>query len=283
MDLYAFSYKLKAMSTSASVTLIGAGAMGGALWRGWLSSRSIDASRSAVIEPAPDAALKRLSREEGFALNPPIDVIDSDVLVFAVKPQAAASIAPAFAARAASALTISVMAGVRVETLSHQLGGAQRIVRAMPNLASSIGAGVAGLYAAPTVDPAARECADRLMSASGETVWVDEERAIDWVTAVSGSGPAYFFLLTEALAEAGVSLGLSRASAERLARATASGAGALLAADPRAPSEMRKAVASPGGTTAAALTILDGDAHVLRALMTDAVAAAARRAEALSA
>jgi pyrroline-5-carboxylate reductase len=147
----------------------------------------------------------------------------------------------------------------------------------MPNLAASLGAGVTGLYA-PTLNTPGRDIVDRLMSAAGDTVWVDSEQGIDFVTAVSGSGPAYFFLLTEALAEAGAALGLDSESAARLARATAAGAGALLSSDPRSPADIRKAVTSPGGTTAAALAVLDGDKKALRALLRDAVAAAARRA-----
>lgn len=256
--------------------------MGGALLRGWMASQSIDAAASAVIDPAADASLKKLGRDAMLAVNPPIGELSVDVVIFAVKPQSASSVLPAYARLARSALVISVMAGTSLRTLSRALADAPRIARAMPNLPASAGAGVTGLYASPTVNASARETIDGLLSAVGETVWVDSEEAIDWVTAVSGSGPAYYFLLTEALAEAGAALGLERAAAEKLARVTATGSGALLASDPRTPAQMRKAVTSPGGTTAAALGILDGDEKTLRTVMKDAVAAAALRARQLT-
>ncbi len=270
------------MTKRPSVALVGAGAMGGALLRGWIASPSIDIDASAVIDPAADAAMKKLGREAGLAVNPSLNDLSVDVLVFAVKPQSASSVLPAYARLARSALVLSVMAGTSLKTLSRLLADAPRIARAMPNLPASAGAGVTGLYALPTVNAQARETIDGLLSAVGETVWVDAEEAIDWVTAVSGSGPAYYFLLTEALAEAGAALGLDRAAAEKLARVTAMGAGALLAADPRSPAEMRKAVTSAGGTTAAALSVLDGDSGAIRVLMKDAVAAASRRARQLT-
>jgi pyrroline-5-carboxylate reductase len=270
------------MTKLPSVALVGAGAMGGALLRGWIASNSIDAEASAVIDPAADAAMKKLGRDAGLLVNPPINDLAVDVLVFAVKPQSASSVLPAYARLARSALVLSVMAGASLATLSRLLADAPRIARAMPNLPASAGAGVTGLYALPTVNAASRAVIDALLSAVGETVWVESEEAIDWVTAVSGSGPAYYFLLTEALAEAGVELGLDRAAAEKLARVTATGSGALLASDPRTPAEMRKAVTSPGGTTAAALGVLDGERGALRALMKEAAAAAARRARQLT-
>lgn len=266
------------MTNRISVALVGAGAMGGALLRGWLAAKTIDPSESAVFDPAPDAAMKKLAKASGLALNPSPADVSVDAMVLAIKPQAAASVLPPYAKIARSALVISVMAGMSLAAIGRALGNPPRAARAMPNLPASIGAGVTGLYAPATVAAPARDIIDRLMSAAGETVWVDSEKEIDLVTAVSGSGPAYFFLLTEAMAEAGASLGLSREAALRLARATASGAGALLTSDPRSPAEMRKAVTSPGGTTAAALGVLDGDAKALRMLMKEAVAAAARRA-----
>lgn len=270
------------MSNRISVALIGAGAMGGALLRGWMASRTIDPQASAVFDPSPDAATRKFVRESGIVLNPSPDEVAVDAIVLAVKPQAAASVLPAYARIARSALVISVMAGTSLAAIGRALGNPPRVARAMPNLPASIGAGVTGLYAPATVNARARDSVDRLMAAVGETVWVESEREIDIVTAVSGSGPAYFFLLTEAIAEAGAALGLEREASQRLARATACGAGALLGSDPRSPAEMRKAVTSPGGTTAAALAVLDGDAKTLRIQIKEAVAAAARRAAELT-
>jgi pyrroline-5-carboxylate reductase len=147
----------------------------------------------------------------------------------------------------------------------------------MPNTPGAIGKGITGLFAARTVKAADRKRATALLSALGETVWVSKENLIDSVTAVSGSGPAYLFLMAEALTEAGIAEGLARPLAEKLARATVSGAGALLAADTSAASALREAVTSPGGTTAAALEVLmakDG----LSGLMKRAVHAARKRA-----
>lgn len=266
------------MVQKISVALVGAGAMGGALLRGWIAADTIDAARSAVFDPAPDSALKRLARKNDLALNPDVTTAAADALVLAVKPQAAASVLPSFAGLARSAIVISVMAGTSLATIARLLKNPPRVARAMPNLPASIGAGVAGLYGPATLNAVGRDIVDRLMAAAGETVWVDSERAIDVVTAVSGSGPAYYFLLTEALTEAGVAEGLDREAAAKLARATAAGAGALLRADSRGAGEMRKAVTSPGGTTAAALGVLDGEAKAIRKLMKEAVAAAAKRA-----
>ena len=265
-----------------SVVLVGAGAMGGALLRRWLDADIIDRRASAVFEPAPAAAIGEAARKARLALNPPVAPASADALVLAVKPQAAGAALPRFAALAGEALTISIMAGVSLRTIEG-LVRTPRLVRAMPNLPAQIGAGVSGLYAPAGVGAEDRAIAEALMTSVGETVWLRSEAEIDLVTAVSGSGPAYYFLLTEALAEAAVALGLDAAAAAKLARATAMGAGALIAADPRPAGELRRAVTSPGGTTEAALRVLDGDEQALRALMMAAVAAAAKRARELSA
>ena len=260
------------------VALIGAGAMGGAMLKGWLEAGSVDLDGSAVFDPAPPPETADLCEARGLAVNPAMEALSIDVLVCAVKPQVAADVLPAYAPLARDAVVVSVMAGKGVEGLSAMLGGAARVVRAMPNLPAAIGRGVSGLYASEAVSPAERDMVERLMRAAGEAVWVDTERAIDAVTAVSGSGPAYVFLLAEALAEAGEALGLSADAAARLARVTVAGSGALLDADARVATEMRRAVTSPGGTTEAALAVLDGADGRLWMLMKEAALAAARRA-----
>lgn len=270
------------MMKKISVALAGAGSMGGALLRSWLAGGVIDAPGSAVFDPNPDKALSKLAREHKFAINPDPADVAVDALVLAVKPQAAPGALPDYAPIARSAIVVSVMAGRSLASIGRLLANPPRMARAMPNLPASIGAGVTGLYAPPTLNAAGRDIVDRLMAAAGETVWLDNETAIDLVTAVSGSGPAYFFLLTEALAEAGAAMGLDKEAARRLARATAVGAGALLDADPRTAAEIRKAVTSPGGTTEAALSVLDGDKKALRALVREAVSVAAARAAVLT-
>jgi pyrroline-5-carboxylate reductase len=164
--------------------------------------------------------------------------------------------------------------------MSKAWGKKARIIRAMPNTPGAIGAGITGLYAAKGATAADKKRATALLSALGETVWVAKEGLIDSVTAVSGSGPAYLFLMAEALTEAGVAEGLPREQAEKFARATVSGAGALLAADKSPASALREAVTSPGGTTAAALYVLMAE-NGLTPLIKRAVQAARKRAEEL--
>ncbi|VAW06757.1 Pyrroline-5-carboxylate reductase [hydrothermal vent metagenome] len=273
------------MRDKPSVALIGAGAMGGALLHGWLAGGVIAPAHSVVFDPAINDEMKALCKTHGVALNPSLDdaiKAGVDAVVIAVKPQMASDVLGHFTGLASQAVVISVMAGKSVAGISAALGGAEKIARAMPNLPAAIGKGMTGLYAPDAVDDAGRVLVETLMCAAGETVWVSAEAEIDLVTAISGSGPAYYFLLTEALTEAGEALGLSKDTAAKLARATFIGAGALMDAETRSPSQMRRAVTSPGGTTQAALEILDGDAKVLGRLVEEAVRAAAARARALT-
>lgn len=269
------------MNDKPAVALIGAGAMGGALLKGWLSAATIDPSRSAVFDPGAGDEMKALCSSHSVSVNPEIKP-GFDAIVVAVKPQMAGQALPDYKSLAETALVISVMAGKSIAGVSAILGGAPRVARAMPNLPAAIGRGVSGLYAPEAIDQTGRDLIENLMRAAGKVVWVRTEKDIDTVTAVSGSGPAYFFLLTEALAQAGEAAGLDNEAAATLARATFAGAGALIDQETRSPAEMRKAVTSPGGTTEAALAILDGDSHALRTLLKDAVAAAAKRADELT-
>ncbi|MEZ5921263.1 MAG: pyrroline-5-carboxylate reductase [Parvularculaceae bacterium] len=259
------------MAEKISVALIGAGSMGGALLKGWLGAGVVDPGRSAVFEPNPGNVVKALARQHAFSLNPNNESRQFDVVAIAIKPQAAADALPEYRELAKPALALSIMAGASVASIAEALGGHQRIIRAMPNLPAAVSKGASGLFAASaaTKDDCAK--AEALMRAVGAAVWVDEERLIDAVTAVSGSGPAYFFLLADALSEAAVEAGLSREAAIILARATLEGAGAFAAADARSAGELAKAVTSPGGTTAAALSALDGDDRALRKLVKEAV------------
>jgi len=268
------------MKGPPSVALIGAGAMGVALLKRWLDCGAIDATRSAAFDPAPSAELAARASAAGVAVNPKSDV-EVDVVVLAIKPQVLGE-ARAFAAMAREALVISVLAGKSIAAVSGALGGATRIVRAMPNLASMVGVGAAGLYASPAVDDTGRETARALMAAVGVAAYVESEAMIDAVTAISGSGPAYFFLMAEALEEAARDLGLAPAAAAMLARQTLAGAGAVAGADARTLADLRRAVTSPGGTTEAALRALDGDDRLIRTLMKAAAGAAFRRARDLS-
>lgn len=265
-----------------SVALIGAGSMGGALLRGWIKQRVIDAAASAIFDPAPPAAIMDVATAHGIAVNPQPSATRFDALVIAVKPQIAAAALAKFSGLAAGAVTISVMAGKSLSSIAAALPAADKIVRAMPNLPAAVGAGATAIFAPSHVDVKDRALAETLMRAVGETILVDSEEAIDAATAVSGSGPAYFFLLAEALAEAAIGVGLDAAAAQKLARATLAGAGAYAAADERALADLRRAVTSPGGTTDAALKILDGDEKAMRRLLLKAVDAARRRARELT-
>ncbi len=275
-----------------SVLLIGAGRMGGALLEGWLAH---NLKSITVVEPKPSAGLRKLARAKKIALfaapsgikgKPPArpsarPSAKPSVCVVAIKPQVLKGEAQALAGFAhAGALMISIAAGTSVAALAQAWGPKARIIRAMPNTPGAIGHGITGLFAARGVTAADKKRAASLLSALGESVWVAREELIDSVTAVSGSGPAYLFLMAEALTEAGIAEGLPRAQAEKFARATVAGAGALLAADKSPARALREAVTSPGGTTAAALSVLMAD-DGLMPLMKRAVRAAKKRAEEL--
>ncbi|MEY4965044.1 MAG: hypothetical protein RL274_627 [Pseudomonadota bacterium] len=252
--------------------------MGSALLKGWLAKgvKSIT-----VVEPKPSAELRKLSKSKKISLTAAPSSVKAkpSVCVVAVKPQVLKGEAPTLAGFAqGGALMISIAAGTSVAALSKAWGKKARIIRAMPNTPGAIGAGITGLFAAKGATAADKKRAAALLSALGATEWVSREELIDSVTAVSGSGPAYLFLMAEALTEAGVAEGLPRAQAEKFARATVAGAGALLAADKSPAGALREAVTSPGGTTAAALSVLMAD-DGLTALMKRAVKAARKRAE----
>ncbi|MFD2251719.1 pyrroline-5-carboxylate reductase [Pseudochelatococcus lubricantis] len=265
-----------------SLVLVGAGKMGGALLDGWLKS-GLDPVRVTIIDPHPSADIVRIAAERGIGLNPASgDIGAPEVLVLAVKPQFLDEIAPDLARLAApGTLVLSILAGKTLDNLSQRLPGTRAIVRAMPNLPASIGRGITGVVAASGTSEAQRATATVLLSGAGAVEWLDDESLIDALTGVSGSGPAYVFYLVEALAEAGVAAGLPAALSQRLARATVTGAGALLDQSPLSAAELREAVTSKGGTTAAALAVLSGE-NGIGPIVTQAVAAARRRAGELS-
>ncbi|ABE41103.1 pyrroline-5-carboxylate reductase [Rhodopseudomonas palustris BisB5] len=262
-----------------NIVLAGAGKMGGALLAGWLA-QGLDAGDVVVIDPQPSDEIRALTAR-GVRINASAaDVGAVSTMVVAVKPQTfsgAAEVLRGYADR--STLVVSVMAGIPIATLSAQIGG--RIVRAMPNTPAAIGRGITVAVADSDVTAAQRATADALLRATGAVEWVEDEGLIDAVTAVSGSGPAYVFLLAEELARAGVAAGLPEQLAMTLARATVAGSGELLHRSELDAATLRKNVTSPGGTTAAALDVLMAD-DGLRPLMTRAVAAAAKRSKELA-
>ncbi len=261
----------------ASLVLIGAGRMGAALARGWLKGKS--KRMIAVIEPRPSEEISAWAADGKILLNPP--PAPAAILVLAVKPQQFAAIAEA--ARGflgPKTLVVSIMAGVRIAQLSRQLE-TSRIIRSMPNTPGSIGQGITVLSSAPGLAAADLDAATALLAPLGEVHGPVDESLMSAVTALSGSGPAYLFLLAETMAEAGESEGLPRALAQRLARRTVEGAAALMAASGDDPESLRRAVTSPGGTTQAALDILMDTGGMPR-LLRDALRAAAARDRQLS-
>ena len=268
----------------SSLVLVGAGKMGSAMLEGWLES-GLAPQAVTVLDPAPSGALRHLAGHHGFALYEGESngaAKASDVVVLAIKPQmldqAAATFAPWIGPQT---LVVSVLAGKTVGNLKARLPQSKMIVRAMPNLPAAVLRGMTGCYAAPAVTPAQKVMAQHLLEAVGAVEWVADEALIDSVTAVSGSGPAYVFLLVECLTQAGVREGLPADVAATLARKTIEGAGELLRQSDLSPATLRENVTSPGGTTAAALAVLmAGDG--LAPLMEKAVHAARLRAEALS-
>jgi pyrroline-5-carboxylate reductase len=263
---------------TGAVLLLGAGRMGAALLRGWLSAGQIE--KIHVVEPHPSQGVKALAEAGSILLTAKADFAKIPRLqatVIAMKPQAIRVETGLLQdLGAATSLVLSIAAGITTPFLASHLGRQTRVIRAMPNTPGSIGQGITALYAAPEVDASDRLLAASLMSAFGETIWLDDESLLDAVTAVSGSGPAYVFLLAEALAAAGREQGLDASTAEKLARFTVSGAGALIAADSRAVADLRGEVTSPGGTTEAALNVLMASGG-LTDLMGRAVAAATER------
>ena len=262
---------------TGNIVLAGAGKMGGAMLTGWLA-QGLDPKRAVVIEPAPSDEIRALAAK-GIQLNPATPVA-AETLVIALKPQtfreSGAAVKPFVGA---GTLAVSIMAGTTIASLQTVCG--ETIVRAMPNTPAAIGRGITVAVAAGKVSAAQRAVADALLRATGSVEWVDDESLMDAVTAVSGSGPAYVFLLAEELARAGVTAGLPEELATKLARATVAGSGELLHRSELAAATLRQNVTSPGGTTAAALDVLMG-ADGLRQLMTRAVAAATARSKELA-
>jgi pyrroline-5-carboxylate reductase len=266
-----------------SLVLVGAGKMGEALLRGWLAG-GLAPARVTIIDPKPSAAIAALAAERGIAVNPPLaGLAPPEVLFLAIKPQTLEAAAPDLAPLAGGeTLVISILAGKRIADLAARLPNARALARVMPNTPAAVGRGASAGFASPATSARQRAWARSLMSAVGQFDWLADEALIDAVTAISGSGPAYVFALVEAMAEAGVKLGLPTELAMKLARATVEGAGELLHREAAVTAaRLRENVTSPGGTTAAALAVLrapDG----YPSLLAKAAAAARDRARELA-
>jgi len=258
------------------ILLVGGGKMGGAMLAGW---RERGMAPSVVVDPAPGAS---------SLAGGPVQVVASAAelppgfrpaaLVLAVKPQSAAEAVPPLVPAIGDAVVLSIMAGKTVAGLRRLVGEGASIVRAMPNTPAAVRQGITVGFAGPGVTPPQRTLCDQLLAAIGEVAWVEDERLMDPVTAVSGGGPAYVFLLAEVMERAAVEQGIPPELARRLARVTVSGSGALLAASDQDAADLRVAVTSPGGTTQRALAVL---MEAWPGLMSQAIAAATERSREL--
>lgn len=261
-----------------NIVFIGGGNMAQALIGGLVKAGRPGAS-IIVIEPS-EGTRRRLVGQFGVsarsAAGPSLTM--AEIVVWAVKPQTFDAAAAPCAGHVGAALQVSVMAGVRSDAVVAATGS-ERVVRVMPNTPALIGQGVAGLFARPAVTDEDRADAVALLAPTGELIWVGDEAQLDAVTALSGSGPAYVFLLLEALLEAGRQMGLPAHAARRLAEQTVAGSAALAAASPDSPAELRRIVTSPGGTTEAAMAVLE--TRGARDAFIAAVLAARAKAEAL--
>ncbi len=264
------------MTEFPPVLLVGAGKMGAALFGGWGRA---GLAPSAIIDPHPAAGLARAQDLSAATLAALPTAFVPSIAVLAVKPQVAPAVLPLLDMHLpAGCVVLSIMAGLRLDTLARALGG-RPIVRAMPNTPAAIGEGMTVACAGPGVSDSALALCGRLLTAVGEVAWIEDEALMDAVTAVSGSGPAYVFLLAEILEQAAAEHGIPPALARQMARRTVAGAGALLAASPEDAAALRHAVTSPGGTTEQALHVLMNAGP--KSIRT-AVAAAAARAGALA-
>ncbi len=271
--------KPQPLKSIGSLLLVGAGKMGSAMLDGWLA-RGLPPKRVAVIEPQPGKAIKALARR-GLALNPK-GKVNAAAIVIAVKPQSAPeALSPLAAYVGKGTLVVSIMAGRTIGFLERLLPPGIAIVRAIPNTPAAIGRGISGAVANAKVSTRQRKLASDLLAAIGKVEWVSDESLIDAVTALSGSGPAYVFLLAEAMTKAGIAAGLPADLAARLARETVAGSGELLHRSDLDAATLRQNVTSPGGTTAAALQVLMGP-DGFDELLTQAIAAATRRGRELA-
>ena len=265
-----------------TLVLVGAGKMGGALLEGWLKGGA-DPKHIAVFDPAVSQEMRTLIDAHGIRLNPQVSATgDAEVVVIAVKPQVMEEVLPPLVPLAASKpLFLSVAAGKTIASFERHFGTDAAIIRSIPNTPAAVGRGITAMAANPQVSDQAMLMARMLLSTVGEVVNVDDEAMIDAVTAVSGSGPAYVFYVTECLAAAGAKAGLPAELSMQLARATVAGSGELMRVSGLPAAVLRQNVTSPKGTTYAALQVLMGEKG-LQPLFDEAIEAAATRSRELA-
>ncbi|MEM8687484.1 MAG: pyrroline-5-carboxylate reductase [Pseudomonadota bacterium] len=269
-------------SRAGMLLLIGAGKMGGAMLDGWLK-QGTPPDQIAISDPVVSDEMLSLADQYGFAVNPDLASLDNvDVVLLAVKPQMMDAVLPQLETlNQSKPLYISVAAGRTIAGFEAALGSDATIIRAMPNTPAAVGRGITALCPNANCSDGHVELAMSLLSAIGEVVAIDDEKLMDAVTGVSGSGPAYVFHLIECMAAAGEAEGLPADIAMKLARATVAGAGELVHQSPLSASTLRENVTSPAGTTAAALDVLMADDAMPR-ILREGIAAATRRSEELA-
>lgn len=245
-----------ATALNQNICFIGGGNMAQALIGGLLS-RGLPTTRITVSDPVEQ--IRHVLEEKGIQTTADnLEAIkNADVVVLAVKPQVLATVLQPLKGLLSDKLVISIIAGAEIQTISDLIGGSQRIVRVMPNTPALVQTGAHGIYASEAVGKQDRELTSQILAATGLTIWLDNEAQIDAVTAVSGSGPAYFFYLMESMIRAGKNLGLEEKVATALTLQTALGAAQIAITSSNSPSELRKNVTSPNGTTQAALEVFD--------------------------
>lgn len=263
------------------IAFIGGGNMATALVSGLKSSRD----PSLVIRVADPSEEARIRLQSTFDVTASKSTMEAargaDVIVLAVKPQVVAAVLADLAGEIEpEQLVLSIVAGTTIAAIANQLGSGQAIIRSMPNTPALVGEGISGMFAGENCRAHHRDQAERVLRAAGKVIWVQEESLMDAVTAISGSGPAYFFLLAEALSLAGVRLGLPEEVSRQLAEQTCTGAGAMLRDSSAGAAELRRRVTSPGGTTQAALEAFESGNF--SELVFTAAAAAERRGNELS-
>jgi pyrroline-5-carboxylate reductase len=276
------SPKTSVLELDGPLVLAGAGNMGGALLAGWLSA-GLDPRRIVVQDPGPPPAMAALLAEHGIKSMPSVRLVAPPaVLLMAVKPQVMDAVFPALAEQVGpETVVLSVAAGRTIASFERFLPEGTAVVRSIPNTPASVGRGITAAVTNAHVTAKQKALCNGLLGAVGAVVWLEREELIDAATAVSGSGPAYVFLLAECLAEAGRKVGLPADVAAELARWTVAGGGELLHQSDLAADQLRRNVTSPNGTTHAALHVLM-DAKGLQPLLDQAVAAATERSRQLA-
>lgn len=270
------------ISLKGTLVLIGAGKMGGAMLEGWLKA-GVNPKQVVALDPSPPPEVAALLVSKGIRHNPPLSSItDAEVVLAAVKPQVMDEVlTPLHGLAASKPLILSIAAGKTIASFERHFGADAAVIRTIPNTPAAVGRGITAMAANRNVSTAQMDLAEQLLQSIGEVVRVEDESLIDAATAVSGSGPAYIFYMTECLAAAGEALGLAPDVAVKLARATVAGSGELMRVSGTDAATLRQNVTSPKGTTYEALKVLMAE-DGMKPLMIEAVKAAAQRSKELA-